>query len=482
MLFNEIKGKQLDLSYKYKKTMKKRTKPTTKTIGVLLLVLLFALPAQAQFLRTTYFMEGASNNSKLNPALQPNRGYSSVPFLGNLNLSATSSTLGIKDIIDVFNSDDDFYNNDKFFNLLSTDNHMNISLGTELLSLGFFNKKNFWSLNVGARLELDASIPKSMFNYMRTINSNDFSWSNTDFDIRNEAFNMNMYAEIGVGYSRPINNRLTIGGKAKLLVGFANLNLDVKQISIYGNIPESWENIPPNDIKNYSASIKANASFESTIKGMTLTEDENGYIEDIELDKLGISGYGGAIDLGATYRLLDNLTISAAIIDLGFISWAKGASTLATANSDRTYDQNNFQEFEELISGSELLDYELIGLTKQDVKKARKSPLASTLVIGGEYGFFNNKLSVGALSTTRFGKLRTLSELTFSVNYCPKNWFNTALSYSVIQSMGKSFGFALKLGPLMVGTDYMFFGNNTKNMNAYLGISFSLGKQKLSNT
>ena len=48
-----------------------------------------------------------------------------------------------------------------------------------------------------------------------------------------------------------------------------------------------------------------------------------------------------------------------------------------------------------------------------------------------------------------------MSELTLSANIRPKNYFNFAVSYSMIQSAGKSIGLALKLGPLFVGTDYM---------------------------
>lgn len=88
--------------------------------------------------------------------------------------------------------------------------------------------------------------------------------------------------------------------------------------------------------------------------------------------------------------------------------------------------------------------------------------LASTVVVGAEYGFFENKLGVGVLSTTRFVQPKTLTEVTFSANYRPKSWLNVALSYSAIQSAGKSFGLGLKLGPVFLGTDYMFLGKNTK--------------------
>ena len=46
----------------------------------------------------------------------------------------------------------------------------------------------------------------------------------------------------------------------------------------------------------------------------------------------------------------------------------------------------------------------------------------STVVVGAEYGFFENKLGVGVLSTTRFVQPKTLTEVTFSANYRPKSW------------------------------------------------------------
>lgn len=77
-----------------------------------------------------------------------------------------------------------------------------------------------------------------------------------------------------------------------------------------------------------------------------------------------------------------------------------------------------------------------------------------------------------------FAKPKTLNELTFSANIRPKNFFNVAVSYSVLQGAGKTFGAAVKLGPLFVGTDYMFLGKNTNNVNAYVGFSLPLNKQK----
>ena len=102
--------------------------------------------------------------------------------------------------------------------------------------------------------------------------------------------------------------------------------------------------------------------------------------------------------------------------------------------------------------------------------------MAATILLAGEYAFLNNKISVGAMYTSRFVQPKTMNELTFSATFRPKNWFNVAVSYSPIQASGKSLGLALKLGSLFIGTDYMFFGSNSRSVNAFFGISFPMGK------
>ena len=59
------------------------------------LLLCFSLSGQAQFLRTSYFMEGSSQRMQLNPALMPGRGYLNIPVIGSLNATVNSSSLGL---------------------------------------------------------------------------------------------------------------------------------------------------------------------------------------------------------------------------------------------------------------------------------------------------------------------------------------------------------------------------------------------------
>ena len=212
--------------------------------------------------------------------------------------------------------------------------------------------------------------------------------------------------------------------------------------------------------------LKADAYMEASAKGLEL-EEENGYITDLDYNSFGISGYGAGLDLGASYQIMKNLNVSAAILDLGFISWGKSNSQVAESDKNTTINRDNYSD--------DVLDFDLFGLKKKE-NKSRTTSLSPTMVIGGEYGLLNNKLGLGLLSTTRFGQLKTYSELTFSANYRPNTLINTTLSYSMLQG-GETFGIAFKIGPLMLGTDYMYFGNNSKHVNAFIGLSIPLGKK-----
>ncbi len=452
-------------------------KERAKKLFLLLGGIFVFMAADAQYLRTSYFMEGTSSRLQLNPGLQPTRGYFNFPVIGSFNVGASSNVLGTSDIIDIVDSGTDLFTNDDLYNRLKDDNRLNVNLNTDILSFGWYRGKGFWSVNVGLRADIGASIPGDMFNYLRDADQFDYSSGRLEGSITNMAFDVNAYAEVGLGYSRAINEKLTVGGRFKVLLGIASAELAVDEFSVDMNLPADPDN-PSSWNGNYGGSYSARAHVATSFKGGGLSFDENNVPDGFDFDGgFGIAGTGFGIDLGASYKLLDNVTLSAAVLDLGFIKWKSSATTTATAEGgeDIQINQNNYQEF---------LDDDFLSLERFNLKAneegttSRKKKLSSTVLLAGEYTLLSDKLSLGAMYTARFVEPKTLNEITFSATYRPKNWFNLALSYSPVQASGKSFGLGLKLGPLFLGTDYMFFGNNSKSVNGFLGLSFALGKSK----
>ena len=502
---------------------------SSKLIGVFFIMLVCTLSANAQFLRTSYFMEGTHYRQQLNPALTPTKGYFNLPVIGAVNATVGSTSLGYQDIIDIIDDGDDFYTKPDFMNRLKDNNKLNVNFSTEILSAGWYKGKNFWSFNIGLRTDIGANLTKNMFTFLNEMETVEENWRNSNYDISGQQLNINAYTEIGLGLSRQINSRLTVGARVKALLGIGNMELKLNRVAMSANLPSDqqinqwssesyWNSMTPSQaaqaaqelkdkFNNYHANLTVGAELKSSFKGLELQEEEGkDYVTDFDFDsgKLGIAGYGFGIDLGASYKILDNLTVSASVLDLGFISWSKSSTKIASANPDpidikgSTYAnmvdpnnpntvmnavnqlQNDAQGYMDRVTNGDVLDYDMLQLEVSDAKESRKSRLASILVLGAEYGFFNNKLAVGVLSTTRFVQPDALTELTFSANYRPKAGFNVALSYSAIQSAGKSFGLGLKLGPLFVGTDYMFLGKNSNSVNGFVGVSIPLGGRKAS--
>ena len=138
-------------------------------------LLAFANMGHAQFLRTSYFMEGSHYRQQLNPALTPGRGYINFPGVGSLNASVNSSSLGYQDVLDIIDNSEEgnYFMSSDFIGRLDNINNLNVNLSTDILSAGWYKGKNFWSFNIGLRNDIGASIPKSMFEFMRNMDGLD---------------------------------------------------------------------------------------------------------------------------------------------------------------------------------------------------------------------------------------------------------------------------------------------------------------------
>ena len=381
----------------------------------------------------------------------------------------------------------DFFMSDAFFNKLDNVNNLNVNLSTDILSAGWYKGKNFWSFNIGLRNDIGASIPKSMFGFLREMDGLDVNdWeklSKIDQKVEGQSLEINSYAEVGIGLARNITPRLTVGARVKALLGIGNLRLDINNVSVKSELSQiNWDNPTIEELENLrgNAEIKVDATLENSSKLIELSQND-GIIDEIEFGSFGLAGYGLGIDLGASYKLMDKLTLSASLLDLGFMKWSKKNTSIAKATTNQRYDlidESSRYEFVDMVSSGEVLNFDMLNMTlDKSAEEDRSTSLTSTLVLGAEYALLGDWLAVGALYTGRFAKPETLNELTLSANVRPKNNLNLALSYSLWQGSGKTFGVAAKLGPIFVGTDYMFFGKDTKNLNAYIGFSLPLNKQ-----
>jgi hypothetical protein len=143
---------------------------------------------------------------------------------------------------------------------------------------------------------------------------------NTTYDFSGLGMHMSEHFEFALGVSRKFGDMLTVGIRPKLLTGVALISSSNNDISLYTS-HEIWQldshidlqlctpgmTIPTNDEGLFDPSGKF--IFDSTLTGFA------------DYKKLALSNRGFGIDLGAHFKPISKLVVSASIIDLGFINW-----------------------------------------------------------------------------------------------------------------------------------------------------------------
>lgn len=470
----------------------KRLHPALVHAILVAVLVLAGTTARAQFVRSTYFMEGAQYRLQLNPALAPDRGYVNLPVMGHVEASFHSNSVGIDDMSDVLkNADDaDYFTTDKFYGQLKDMNSVKATAVTDLIAAGWWHGRSFMSINVSVKADGNMNIPLGMFSLLRDMkgmNHNDYS--NYMREVGSGDLNVNAYTELGFGYAHVINEHVTLGGRVKGLLGHGNVNFKLDKAIVKTNLEGlssdmDWSTADPMELAQAtgSASVDVVASLESTAHGLNYIVNGNGYIDDVEFKpgKMGVSGLGAAMDLGLEFNPNSMFSLSAAVTDLGFIKWNKGSSVTAHSNTaDLNYDSSNpgdLLRFSDVVATGKVFNLDMMRLYIDDQEaKSRTTSLTASMALGAECRLLEDRMHIGALFTNRFAKPDNQSELTFAFNYHPKSLLDFTVSYSPIMCGGQSFGVAMKLGPLFIGTDYLYMSKGTKCCNALVGISVPLG-------
>lgn len=465
---------------------------------------LFSVSAFAQQVNTLYFMENVPTRHILNPAFQPKTDfYLSLPIIGYTQFSAGNNSLTLKDV--VYRNNDGqtitFLNDDAginhFYNSLKQTTVLNSNFQTNLLSFGFRSADFFWNFSVSQRFQGMVGLPKDIFQisfYGTSI------LLNNRFNFKTLQGDLSLYTEVALGFSKIMNENLTLGIKPKFLIGNANLSNTNNSINLDAGI-DAWVLKGSGSI-NESGPVAFNfPEFQSLSYELPASNS----------DWLKPSGTGAGIDIGLEYLLNERLSFSASLTDLGFIHWFRNARNV-NYQTDFHFDgigelssSNSIESWEDiyntLIVRNSLLDSIFIGFNEAtqitQSESAYTTGTTSKLNLGLEYELFERKLSLGLLSRTQIFKKTITGEITGSVNAKPFSWLNSSISYSVLNGNLSTFGAGISVNAgivnLFLSTDYLFFKKvnlplstisnslpenyipipyNSKMLNLSLGINF----------
>ena len=431
-----------------------------------------SLHAMAQQLNSAYFTNDYKFRHTMNPAFGNEQNYVSMPGFGNVNVS-TMGNFGYEDVIfdnPMFPSTSKdrlttFMNPyistaDALKGFNSGDNKILGDVSITVLSAGFKGFGGYNTIELNARTSFGMSLPYELFEFAKNT-------GNRTYNIGNISANGQAFAELAFGHSRQINEKLRVGAKVKLLFGAGRGDVNIDNVKADLAADDKW-------------TVSGHAKSEVCVKGFTYKTEEKEYkeegrgtyqyVNDVDVDGAGLGGFGLAFDLGGVYKINNDFTVSAALLDLGFIKWS---NNMVAVNGGEEFVFNGFHDVavNEDRGGStlsmqgdkysdQLADF--ANLQDKGDEGGRTTGIGATLNLGCEYTLpVYRKITFGVLSSTRFRGDYSWTEARVSANWTPLKWIDGGVNMA-FGSYRNSFGWVLNFHP--------------KGYNFYVGMDHTLGK------
>ena len=462
-------------------------KKTYRHLAATLLLATAVAPAAAQEFRTAAFMQTNNYRHQINPAML-DEAYVGMPFFGQINVGATGN-FGLKNFVYKLDGNPRYdlttfmsptVSAGEFLGDLHDKNRADVYINYNIFSVGFKAFKGINLVELNLRSNTNVSLPYELFEFMKTTGAKE-TYHLQDIGVRSQN-----YLELALGHSHRINDQWTVGAKLKFLFGGAYADFSADQLDVTMN-GDQWRIV--GDARLKAAVLSSEFDYEDPSKN---APDGRRRVKGIDDVSFGLPGFGMGVDLGATFKVTKDLTLSAAINDLGFINWSKVKN--ASSRGDYTFDG-----FEDIYAGSnntggnklgdqfETLgdDLEEMFSVYDDGEGSESQALAATINIGAEYTLpaYRN-LRFGFLYTSRLHGLYSYHQGLLSATIRPVKCLEASVN-TAVSSTGCTFGAALSLRAkhynFFIGSDRIFgkvskefIPLNSLNANVTMGMSFPL--------
>ncbi|MFY0607540.1 MAG: hypothetical protein JXR10_12560 [Cyclobacteriaceae bacterium] len=303
-----------------------------KQLALAFLIVTLSFTTRAQHSLAFYHLGDATfQNSFYNPASLPEgKVFIGLPVLSGIHLNFNNK-FSYSDFIGKSESGGSKIDLDKLLDSFQKNNMTSTTMTFSLFHFAVSTNtgKNF-SIFANERIEMDLLYPKSLMQF--AIKGNGDNLGET-VKIGKTRMSATHFREIGLGYSMTVGKDLSIGVRAKYLQGFLNL-------STPGNFTADLTT----DAEDYSLHLDLhNATLRTS--GMGVYQGESG---NIATHMIMNNNRGGAIDLGFNYNLDRFNTISASLVDIGFISWKEDIKNHTYSDTTMVYSGIDLSEPDDL--------------------------------------------------------------------------------------------------------------------------------------
>lgn len=302
-----------------------------KTIALLFLAFSVAL-VEAQTVSPVDFMRYNPYQINANPAVD--LPYESVMSLaiGNIGLDIQNTTLRYDNLFDFDTQGRPAtLNLRQLANSLKDDNFLGFSANVDLFTLYKRLSLGVLTVNYGVKVEGDARYNDGLFQLLGYGNSA-FVGNNNPARV-NMDMNFMACQELAVGYQWNLTKRLSLGARAKLLFGLANINTKEFDLALF------------TDPDSYALRLQENIEMRAAMPNALYVNEQGKLMGDgpFSVGEL-FRNPGFGVDLAAEYRFDEHFSAVAAVHDLGFVHWGKNniGMTGKVNDAGQFYDNGDF--------------------------------------------------------------------------------------------------------------------------------------------
>ena len=418
------------------------------------------LVSTAQLSQTQYFMDFPQANLT-NPAFRPGSNvYIGLPIVSNTYFSVNNNILSFSEMFQTVPGTDSImtifhpeYDRDEFLKKLGKTGYLSTDFSIQLFELGFCVGDDwYFNLSFTEKLLASAYVPTDLFTLL--IEGNE-GFVGSSIDLTGLGFEAIQYLESGIGISKNITDKLRVGGKMKLLFGGGSIELQNDRLEI--DVNDDYSHTLHTDMSlNMSGPFSFYTNEDNLIDSIAISDGLSDF--DMAMSFLtGNRNRGIAFDIGAEYQLFDKLSLSASIVDLGYIKWKNQTFNLE-ANSNFSFDGFDVSG---VIDGDETLDEMMENFLDSlknsfdfnDGTNSYNTGLPAKLYFGAMYKPVDF-LGLGLLSRSTFNQGHISQALTLSANLYAGEALSTTFSYTMGNRSYNNFGagIAARLGPVQIYT------------------------------
>jgi hypothetical protein len=408
-----------------------------RTLLTFFLVVVFVAQASAQSEFSLYRMNGNLPQANLiNPAFYPNyKVVIGLPIISSIYASANNGGMAFRDIFKNSETDSLAVDTTSLFTKLKATNRMQYKESIQLFYFGLRGKRSYFSFAIHQVLEMRLNYPGDVVGWaIRGPGDPHYAGKPLDFG---KFYGRGMaYNKVSINYAHTITSKLTVGARFNYLLGVAA----GQSSKVSGSLTMNTD----------SVSINTGTLLAQTA-GLDFFNRSNLGIIDYKSYLLGTKNKGMAWDFGATYNLTNNVTFSAAVNDLGFISWKDYTHSYEVNPIKYTFKGFDMLDYLNKSSGQKFLQGQVDSLQNLAKVTETKGGSFKTSLVGKFYGGVNFKVlginNFSALLYVDLFQKRVSPALSLGYNLQIGRLLNTTLGITYqdgkINNIGA--GIALKL-------------------------------------